>query len=138
MNVSKVEINTRQNIISNNKTRSPKFVTFGEHENKDEIEISKKDEITDNIENPIEDTSKKASTAKKWGVGLASFFTPGAGQFVNNEVNKGFAMLIPAIALFILSKLSKGGVTWILSLAGLGLAIFSTVDAVKNVKPDQE
>lgn len=94
-------------------------------------------EKTEDIPEQIEG-KKRSLTAKKWGVGIASFALPGVGQIVNSEVGKGLAMLIPAVILGGITKVSKGGTQIISALATIGLAVYSIIDAVKNVKPDKE
>lgn len=81
---------------------------------------------------------------KKWGVGLASFALPGAGQLINSQGRKaaGFfaGTTIPTIGSLLLSdgkNMATLGTALLLSLTSLGIAVWGIVDAVKNVKPDQ-
>lgn len=89
---------------------------------------------------PIKEGNKRSITAKKWGVGISSFCLPGTGQLVNGQVGKGITMFCSGLVLGALTKLTKRqspvGIVAVFAL--LGLNIFSTVDAVKHVKPDQE
>lgn len=66
---------------------------------------------------------KEASTGKKWGVGLASFFVPGLGQAVNGEWGKAAGFFLGTAVTFSL-----------LGPIALIPAIWSIVDAVKNAK----
>lgn len=71
-----------------------------------------------------------ASTGKKWGVGIASAFITGLGQFINGDVGKGFAFLVAGIVSgFVLTKNMTLGY-----VASLAVRILSIVDAVKNAK----
>ncbi len=83
---------------------------------------------------------KRSLTAKKWGVGIASFLVPGSGQIINSEVGKGILLLIPALGLLAYNRTkSMEGKVPILSLIVLfGLQLYSTIDAVKKTKPDKE
>lgn len=86
------------------------------------------------------DGEKRSLTAKKWGVGIASFLAPGSGQIINSEVGKGIALLIPGILLFgyNVAKGKEGKTPIISSLALLALKLYSTIDAVSKTKPDKE
>lgn len=130
MEISKIGVNQQQNIFTKNRTCKPKAVNF--KSNGDENTASKE---SMQIEKP-----QRSLKAKKWGVGIASFSIPGVGQFVNGQVKKGFAMLGTAIGITILAGIARAknisvavGV-----IASLGLSIYSTMDAVRNVKPDKE
>ncbi|MCM1004483.1 MAG: hypothetical protein NC408_09100 [Candidatus Gastranaerophilales bacterium] len=70
----------------------------------------------------------EASSGKKWGVGLGSFFLTGLGQAINGQWGKAAAFFGGAVAAGFVSKSNPvlGG------LAALGITIWSTVDAVKN------
>lgn len=70
-----------------------------------------------------------ASTGKKWGVGLGSFFLPGLGQAINGQWLKAAGFFGGSlVAGNVLTKYNPilGGLTT------LGICIWSTVDAVKN------
>ena len=96
-------------------------------------EIDKGDYIEKHI-------TTEASTGKKWGVGLASFFMGGLGQFINGDVGKGFAFLLGGIATTAAGILGvmKGskGLYWGGLLSGLAVGIGSIVDAVKSAKSE--
>lgn len=87
-----------------------------------------------------DDDEKRSLTAKKWGVGIASFLAPGSGQIINSEVGKGIALLIPGIILFSynMTKYKEGVTPIISSLVLLALKLYSTIDAVSKTKPDKE
>ena len=80
----------------------------------------------------LQNTEKKASIAKKIGVGLASFLLTGAGQAINGDWGK-------AVGMFAGATLGCGALIMICPpvglVAGLALGIWSIVDAVKNAKP---
>ena len=82
----------------------------------------------------------EGSTGKKWGVGIASAFMTGLGQFINGEVGKGFGFLVAGIATYVATTLGamKGSKGLYLggALATLGTVIWSIVDAVKNAKSE--
>lgn len=96
-------------------------------------EIDKGDYIEKHIET-------EASTGKKWGVGIASAFMTGLGQFINGDVGKGFAFLAGLIATgaAAVAGMMKGSKGLYLGglLSGLGVGIWSIVDAVKNAKSE--
>ena len=96
-------------------------------------EIDKGDYIEKHIQT-------EASTGKKWGVGIASAFLSGLGQFINGDVGKGFAFLGASIATGVAAGLSfaKGSKAGYLGslIAGLGVEIWTIVDAVKNAKSE--
>ena len=71
----------------------------------------------------------KASTAKKWGVGIASFLLPGLGQAINGEWGKAVGTFAGCAGCAII-----GGLFPPAALVGLGVGIWSIVDAVKNAK----
>ncbi len=77
-----------------------------------------------------------ATTGKKWGVGIASWFVNGLGQAINGQWLKGIAMFAAGAVLptFIALK----GKHLLGGLVGLGLNIFNTVDAVKNAKSKEK
>ncbi len=83
----------------------------------------------------------QSSTAKKWGVGLASFCVTGLGQLINGEVKKAATMFFGSIALALSSmailKFNKN-LGSIIAFGSLALPIYSIVDAVKNVKPSSQ
>lgn len=96
-------------------------------------EIDKGDHIEKHIET-------EATTGKKWGVGIASAFMSGLGQFINGDIGKGFAFLAGGLATGVAAaagvlKGSKGLYLGGL-LSALGLGIWSIVDAVKNAKSE--
>ena len=88
-----------------------------------------------------------ASTGKKWGVGIASYFLPGLGQAINGQWGKAagffggylFSGILTSISL---SKMtfnhSKSGALTALigGLGAIGTCIWSIVDAVKNAKSE--
>ena len=102
-----------------------------------------------------------ASTGKKWGVGIASYFVPGLGQAINGQWGKaaGFfggnvlSCLLATIPLMNIAKAdmygiikngkpmpgtSKSGVPLMAIgvLGAIGTSIWSIVDAVKNAKTE--
>ena len=95
-----------------------------------------------------------ASSAKKWGVGLASFFLTGLGQAINGDWGKGAAFLggsilasgaMIASSLLVQNGLVKGkkpNCNTAIMLCGLGLVaslglkIGSILDAVKGAKTE--
>lgn len=88
---------------------------------------------------PSQPCPPKASAAKKWGVGIASFCVPGLGQLINGETAKGFAFFGPTLGIILIPGLiadkTKG--TGLLPLfAFWGIKLWSIVDAVKNAKSD--
>lgn len=120
---------------------------------KDSVELS-----TDKQEQP-----KRSLTAKKWGVGIASFALPGTGQLINGQVTKGLGLfglylgsgLLAGLGLsnrsFMnfsptnLTKLksssaSKGGTALMAAgtIGALVTKVYSIVNAVNNTKPDKE
>ena len=73
------------------------------------------------------------------GVGLASTFVPGLGQVINNDWGKGvtfFAGNIALQSLYLLALLRGGMPSPLAGLGGLGLGIWSIVDAVKNSRTE--
>ena len=74
----------------------------------------------------------EASTGKKWGVGIASYFCPGLGQAINGQWGKCFAFLGGALGAGIFAGITKN--VPLACLAAIGLMIGSIVDAVKNAK----
>ena len=102
----------------------------------DTVEFSDKKEIAPE--------KKKASTAKKIGVGIASGFIPGLGQLINGDNKKGIIFLGGSLAaaalpvaggvlasVFPPASIALGVVG---GLANIGIAVGSIVDAVKNAK----
>lgn len=86
---------------------------------------------------------QRSLTAKKWGVGIASFLQSGLGQLINGQVSKGFSFLGLSIANallcgLIVSKTKNNKLLVINAVAALVIKFFSVVDAVKNVKPDKQ
>lgn len=86
-------------------------------------------ESNDSIELSSKPVKPKASTAKRWGVGIASAFVTGLGQLINGEVGKAAAMFGSAIGLGILTATPIAPLAWV---ALIVLDIYSIVDAVKN------
>lgn len=83
---------------------------------------------------------KPASTGKKVGVGIASGFIPGLGQMVNGEWGKGLAFFgTNLLTSILLGTHTAGGVLKdvVLGAVGLGISIFSIVDAVKGAKKQE-
>ena len=105
----------------------------------------------------------EASTGKKWGVGIASYFVPGLGQAINGQWGKaagffgtsvlGGVLASAGLAKSAISKaemlknltkvpakpnVSKGGLgIMAIGLAcSLGASIWSIVDAVKNARTE--
>ena len=82
----------------------------------------------------------EASSGKKWGVGIASFFIPGLGQFINGDVGKGLAFLGGGITSYVLANVAmmrgKLGLASVAGIAALGTGIASIVDAVKSAKSE--
>lgn len=70
----------------------------------------------------------KASSGKKWGVGIGSFFLPGVGQAINGQWGKAAGFFGGSIVAAILarSNMMLGG------LAQIGVGVWSIIDAVKN------
>ena len=84
-------------------------------------------------------TPKRSLTAKKWGVGIVSFFLPGTGQMINGEGGKGAAILISSIILgAIYANVSNAAAKVVLVWSGLGLILYSTINGVSNTKRDKE
>ena len=80
----------------------------------------------------------KATTGKKWGVGLASFFCSGLGQAINGQWGKGIGYFFGGVTLGAVTRLAmqrgKRGLGIATAVAALGVGIASIVDAVKNAK----
>ena len=80
----------------------------------------------------------KATTGKKWGVGLASFFCSGLGQAINGQWGKGIGYFFGGATLGAVTRLAmqrgKRGLGIATAVAALGVGIASIVDAVKNAK----
>lgn len=85
----------------------------------------------------------EASTGKKWGVGVASFFVSGLGQAINGDWGKAAGFFFGEIACKLLVGISasmgkKGAVGAGLGILGaLGLDVWSIVDAVKSAKNEE-
>ena len=78
-----------------------------------------------------QNVKKAASTGKKWGVGIASFFLTGLGQAINGQWGKAAGFFFGAVAIGAL----VGPVAPALAIMiGAGMSILSIVDAVKNAK----
>lgn len=87
----------------------------------------------------------EASTGKKWGVGIASYFVPGLGQAINGQWGKaagffGTSLLGGVLAGAGLAKsgASKGGLGMVALgvVSLLGASIWSIVDAVKSARTE--
>lgn len=115
MQVTKIGIDTQQNVIAK-KNNNQTSVNF--------------------CKNESTKYPQEASTGKKIGVGIASWFVPGLGQFINNDTKKGLAMFGAwAIIRIIINSTKTRNVLEILRLVNFGIGIYSIVDAVKNAKP---
>ncbi|MFA7657797.1 MAG: hypothetical protein WCY19_00015 [Candidatus Gastranaerophilaceae bacterium] len=129
MEINKIGVIPQVNIVANNKMSNPKAVAFTDGE--DKVEIKEKRE-------PIE----KASTGKKWGVGIASLLVSGLGQFINGDNKKGFAYLGGGLGSALVSVVGKAVkvpfITAIGVIGNLVVGIASIVDAVKNAKPNKD
>ena len=135
MEVSKVGINPKQNIVANNRDNSPKSIGFGKGENEDEVELSTKPK----------ETKKRSLTAKKRGVGLVG---PFYGNLINGNPGKAFgylgaingAIALSGIIVFIGcgKNVTLNILAGVAFLGALGINIGGRIDAVKHVKPDQE
>ncbi len=127
MQISKISSNSHLGIVADNKQAYSLPAFRGEE---DKVEISKEAVI----EQP------KASTGKKWGVGIASAVIPGLGQFINGDTGKGFTFLGIAVGAATVSRIAYSKNRTILPLVIIGsigyLAnkVFSVIDAVKNAK----
>ena len=82
----------------------------------------------------------EGTTGKKWGVGIASAFMSGLGQFINGDVGKGFGFLVAGAAAYaaMFAGMKKGSKGLYLGglLASSGIGIGSVIDAVKNAKSE--
>lgn len=76
----------------------------------------------------------EASTGKKWGVGLGSFFIPGLGQAINGQWGKAAGLFAGfGAANYFMFKSAKALKTnWLAFLAASAIEIFASYDAVKN------
>lgn len=82
-------------------------------------------------------TTIEGSTGKKWGAGIASFCLNGLGQFINGDIAKGFAFMVSGLGLASVTLKSHNPWVKLASWwAGVGIGIWSTVDAVKNAKSE--
>ena len=97
----------------------------------DVITFSKTNQKPELPEDSTKEAPKKASGAKKFGVGLASAFLPGLGQAVNGQWGKGLAFFFGTGVAGAAAMLA--GPVGLAAYAGVG--IWSIVDAVKNAKP---
>ncbi len=88
-------------------------------------EIKKVKEFPDHYEYTFKD---EASTGKKWGVGIASAFIGGLGQAINGQWGKAAGFFAGTLATGFLTKVNKP----LGFISGLGVEIWSIVDAVKN------
>lgn len=75
---------------------------------------------------------KEAGSGKKWGVGIASAVIPGLGQAINGEWGKAAGFFFGGIAASVVAATTAP----LIGLAGLGLGIWSIVDAVKSAKAE--
>ena len=81
----------------------------------------------------------EASTGKKWGVGLASFFVTGLGQAINGSWGKAAGFFFSSILLALISAFTVGRNKLIAAISGtgaIGISIWSIIDAVKNAKSE--
>ena len=79
----------------------------------------------------------EATTGKKWGVGLGSFFITGLGQAINGEWGKAAIFLLSSAAVGITAAFAKSSnfsMALLTGLASLGIKAGSIVDAVQNAK----
>lgn len=127
MNVTKIGNNSQLTIQKSNNT-PVKLINFGDSE--DKVDLS--EENSDNVR------KNKASTSKKWGLGLASFAFPGAGQLVNDQVGKGLTIMGVALACGMILAIRNSITQTFGILAGFGVQLFGIIDAVKNAKPNQQ
>ena len=96
-----------------------------------------------------------ASTGKKVGVGVASYFMPGLGQAINGQWGKALGFFAASIGTAIVSGVAtvipmllkpnaarnaiKSTLSAVIGVAALiGIDIWSIVDAVKNAKTNKE
>lgn len=101
---------------------------------KDTVSFSGKGEpkVDTDVEIKRKNIKKEASTGKKWGVGIASAFVPGLGQGINGQWGKAAGFFFGSMAAGIMAS----SIPFIGFPLGLGLGIWSIVDAVKNAKSD--
>ena len=87
-----------------------------------------------------------ATTGKKWGVGIASYFCPGLGQGINGQWGKAAGFFAGTLTLggimgvsiaktAMTGKAKLGGIV-AAGLAATALNIWSVVDAVKNARSE--
>lgn len=76
----------------------------------------------------------EASTGKKWGVGIASFFISGLGQAINGDWGKAAGFFIGSVVTTVAATRGKLATALVAGLASLGITVASIVDAVKNAK----
>lgn len=82
--------------------------------------------------NPINPKGGKRSA---WGSGIASFFIPGLGQFINGDVGGGFAFLGGNIVCNLVRMNAEDQSTATLAfVGGLAINIFSIVNAAQMAK----
>lgn len=86
-------------------------------------------EFPDRYEYTIKD---EASSGKKWGVGIGSFFLPGLGQAINGQWGKAASMFGGACIAYGLQIKGKSPTNMIGALGYLGMTVWSIIDAVKN------
>lgn len=81
----------------------------------------------------------EATTGKKWGVGFASYFVPGLGQAINGQWVKAAGFFFGTYGAY--ASMIMGAKKPFLAipglLAGIGLDIWSIVNAVKNAKSEE-
>lgn len=75
----------------------------------------------------------EASSGKKWGVGIGSFFLPGLGQAINGQWGKAAGFFGGAVAAYLL-QISRSifAIKALGALSYLGITVWSIIDAVKN------
>lgn len=96
----------------------------------DVVMFSKTNKDFELPKDPAKEAPKEASTAKKWGVGIASAFLPGLGQAINGQWGKGLGFFLGSGATAALTvAFPPAGL-----IAAAGVGIWSIVDAVKNAK----
>lgn len=94
-------------------------------------EIKSVKEFPDYYEYTFKD---EASTGKKWGVGLGSFFIPGLGQAINGQWAKAAGMFAgKGVLMYLTNKAAKAGKVNIpVTIAHWALGGYAAYDAVKN------
>lgn len=75
---------------------------------------------------------REGSTGKKWGVGIASGIIPGLGQAINGSWGKAAGFFFGNMAVGLVGRYTGAKIPAL--LCGLGVNIWSIVDAVKGAK----